>query len=243
MEKTLSTSYLLHAQPYKETSLLVRLFSQEFGRFSVIAKGVKRKQSQALRAILQPFILLNVEFAGRNELKTLCKAESINQHPPYSQQEQRLPSRALACGYYLNELLIRSTEEGQEFPELFNCYKNSLNALHQPTNFTFILRNFEVCLLRALGISPSWECDVMGEAINEASYYQYVPESGFSQIEEQPPEHQFSSNSNFFSGTAIVALGKGEYAKTNVKECQQLTQRLLRKIIGSKPLESRKLWI
>jgi len=236
MEKTSSTSYLLHAQPYKETSLLARLFSDEFGRFSVIAKGVKRKQSQALRAVLQPFILLNVEFVGRNELKTLCKAEPIIQY-------QHLPNRALACGYYLNELLIRSTEEWQEFPELFSCYKNSLNALHKQTNFTSTLRNFEACLLRALGISPSWEYDVKGDTICDISYYRYIAESGFSPVTEKRHEYHPSSSTNVFSGAAIIALERGEYPEGNLKECQRLTQFLLRKVIGSKPLESRKLWI
>ena len=68
------TAFLLHAIPYRETSLVVELFTREQGRIGAIAKGARRRQS-ALRPVLMPFQPLRVVWSGRNELRTLIAAE------------------------------------------------------------------------------------------------------------------------------------------------------------------------
>lgn len=237
-KKTLSISFLLHAQAYKETSLILRLFSKEFGRFSVIAKGVKRKQNQALRAILQPFVLLEIEIVGRGEIKTLCNAQALSR--------VALPNRALACGYYMNELIMRSTQEWQELSPLFLEYEEAIYGLSQEdslsitendstTKYSAVLRKFEVRLLDELGIAPQWFLDTNEQTIQPNSYYQYINEHGFSKIKEKV-------NSSF-SGSSILALGNGKFSKKDLKESQKLTQQMLREVIGNRPLESRKLWL
>lgn len=238
MVKTLATSFILHSRPFKETSLLLSLFSKEFGRFSLIAKGIKRKNSQALRAILQPFSLLEIEYTGRSELKTLCHAELVA-------GQTRMPNKALACGYYLNELIMRSIQEWQEFPDLFACYKQSVFKLQSnlepetlnPTllNYAAILRNFEVSLLSELGVAPAWDVDVSGAEICADAYYHFIVEQGFELIEKESPRA--------YSGQAILNLGRSEFSAESVKSSQHISQMLLRQIIGDKPLESRKLWL
>ena len=44
--------YVLHSYPFKETSLVVELFSQQFGRVAAVAKGARRPRS-AMRGMLQ----------------------------------------------------------------------------------------------------------------------------------------------------------------------------------------------
>ncbi|MCF6193983.1 MAG: DNA repair protein RecO [Kangiellaceae bacterium] len=240
MQKILSESYLLHTQPFKETSLILRMFGKHQGRFSLVAKGVKRKPSQSIRAILQPFRLLQVEFTGKSELKTLCSVE-IGEQKIHS----TLSNRGLACGYYLNELLIRATEEWQESPKLFESYQKSLRLLQIDLNTNQsssdgqaeILRAFEVALLTDSGVAPEWAFDSIGNKIESSGLYHYIDEQGFSKVKDA------SSYNLGFKGESLIALGTGEYKKALLKDCQQITQMLVRKIIGNKPLESRKLWI
>jgi len=241
VEKKVSNIYILHTRPFKETSLLLNVFGENIGRFSLVAKGVKRKKAQALKAILQPFNLLSIEFTGRGELKTLCHAEPIN-------QPSRMPSRALACGYYLNELLLRSTQEWQEFPELFIYYQHTLKNLHSDcesdsVDYAHYLRNFEVQLLAELGVSPDWQSDIDGSEIRPNSAYQFIVEQGFMLVNSGPANGQPNLTSHQFLGQSIIDLGRGEYHKASLKSSQRVTQLLLRQIIGTKPLESRKLWI
>ena len=46
--------FVLHSYPYKETSLIVDVFSRDHGRIALVAKGAKRPHSQ-LRGVLQTF--------------------------------------------------------------------------------------------------------------------------------------------------------------------------------------------
>ena len=47
-------AYVLHARPWRETSLLVEVLSAEHGRVGLLARGVHGPKRQALRAALQP---------------------------------------------------------------------------------------------------------------------------------------------------------------------------------------------
>ncbi|HQR50862.1 MAG TPA: recombination protein O N-terminal domain-containing protein, partial [Methylophilaceae bacterium] len=46
--------FVLHTYPFKETSLVVELFSRNFGRVAAVAKGARRPRS-AMRGMLQSF--------------------------------------------------------------------------------------------------------------------------------------------------------------------------------------------
>jgi DNA repair protein RecO (recombination protein O) len=269
MAHQITRCFILHSRPFKETSLLLDIISQSNGRFSIVAKGAKRKNSQSLRAILQPFNELELTFTGRSDLKTLVNAELFLEASPQSEPTDctaeelairtkspivSMPSRVLACGYYINELMIRSLSASEPCPELWERYRECLNDLRREEPMSATLRQFEVSLLEDLGISPDWTHDINGQAIEEDTHYYFIEEQGFCPVSqsEQGPEQSivnsvsqgFKSNAaNQFIGAAILAIGKAKYSTNLDKYCQQITQRLLRQVIGQKPLESRKLWV
>jgi hypothetical protein len=49
--------------PYKETSLIVEIFTRDYGRIALVAKGAKRPHSQ-LRSVLQTFQPLQLGWTG-----------------------------------------------------------------------------------------------------------------------------------------------------------------------------------
>ena len=69
------SAFVLHATRYRETSLLLEIFSRHHGRIGLVARGASRPKS-GLRAILSPFLPLVVNWSGRGELATLCGAET-----------------------------------------------------------------------------------------------------------------------------------------------------------------------
>ena len=91
--------FVLHSYPYKETSLIVDVFSRDHGRIALVAKGAKRPHSQ-LRGVLQTFQPLSVGWSGKSEVRTLTAAEWVGGLLP-------LEKSALLCGFYLNELLVK----------------------------------------------------------------------------------------------------------------------------------------
>ena len=66
--------FVLHSHAYRETSLIVDLFLRERGRVSAVAKGARRPTS-ALRPVLLQFQPIEFRLSGRNELRTLTRAE------------------------------------------------------------------------------------------------------------------------------------------------------------------------
>ncbi|HQO17001.1 MAG TPA: DNA repair protein RecO, partial [Methylotenera sp.] len=113
--------YVLHSYPFKETSLVVELFSQQFGRVAAVAKGARRPRS-AMRGMLQSFQLLTGTWSGKNELKTLHSLD-------WAHGLVNLQGEALMCGFYMNELLLRLLPREDAHEALFEYYQTTLNTL------------------------------------------------------------------------------------------------------------------
>ena len=69
-------AYVLHARPWRETSLIVELLSRDHGRIAVVARGVQGAKRHPLRAALQPLQHLRLDFLPRGELGRLTQAEA-----------------------------------------------------------------------------------------------------------------------------------------------------------------------
>ncbi|MEE3169526.1 MAG: DNA repair protein RecO, partial [Pseudomonadota bacterium] len=67
-------AYVLHRRPWRETSLLVDVFTLNHGRMTVIARGASSAKSP-LKAQLQPFQPLMLDWTGRGDLKTLTQVD------------------------------------------------------------------------------------------------------------------------------------------------------------------------
>jgi DNA repair protein RecO (recombination protein O) len=59
MSQNLQAGFILHQQNYRESSLIIDVFTQSFGRVSLLAKGVRRQKSPYL-GLLRPFMPLNI---------------------------------------------------------------------------------------------------------------------------------------------------------------------------------------
>ena len=74
MRITLQPGFILHHRPYRETSVILDVFTQEFGRLALVARGVRKERSR-MKALLQPFVPLLLTYRGQGELLTLDSAE------------------------------------------------------------------------------------------------------------------------------------------------------------------------
>ena len=59
--------FILRTVPIKESSLVVDVFTRNFGRYSLMAKGARRQKSE-FRGSIRPFQLLLVGWSGRGEI-------------------------------------------------------------------------------------------------------------------------------------------------------------------------------
>ena len=56
-------AFILHTYPYRETSLVAEVFTRNFGRLPLLAKGARRPHSP-LRGLLRPFQPLQLSWGG-----------------------------------------------------------------------------------------------------------------------------------------------------------------------------------
>ncbi|HEY9197944.1 MAG TPA: DNA repair protein RecO [Gammaproteobacteria bacterium] len=169
----LQPGYILHQRAYRDTSLLLEVFTREHGRLGLVARGARAPRSR-IRGLLQPFQPLLLSWSGKGDLGTLAGVETAGEPGGAT---PRLSGATLYSGFYLNELLIRLLQRHDPHPELFVAYDAALRGLCDAPQRP--LRIFEKHLLETLGygLLLDHEAD-SGEPVNADAEYRYALEAG-----------------------------------------------------------------
>lgn len=225
----LQAGFVLHARPYRETSLLVEAFTREFGRIGLVARGARRPKS-ALRALLQPFHPLLLSWIARTELGTLIGAEPDGSTGRHS-------GEALFSGLYLNELLIRFLHRHDPHPELYDLYRVTLDALGQSVELEAPLRIFEKHLLNATGYGLVLDKEALsGQPVDGATIYSF-------EIERGPSPYTGQQDGVRVSGRTLLALASERLTQAHtLSEAKRLMRFAIRSHLGDRPLETQKLF-
>ena len=226
----LQPAYVLHSRPYRETSLLVDIFSRDFGLVPTVAKGIRGKKG-GRRATLQPFRRLRCAWTGKGELVNLIKFENEGLAFEYAKE-------VLYSGFYLNELLMRLLHRYDPHELLFDAYAQVLKNLQEPETLEVNLREFEFLLLNELGYGIDFSWDINDEAITSDGLYQLTTQQRFMQI---TPNQDVDANT--FLGAELMAIAKQDWQHKDIlKQAKRLTRLSLSPLLGNKPLQSRALF-
>jgi len=220
---------VLHTRSFRNTSLIVEVFTREHGRLSMVARGARQNKS-GFYSVLQPFIHLFMEWGGNGEMSTLYTAE--NQGSP-----DRLLNDKIYSGFYLNELLIRLLHKHDPHPNLFDAYKNCLMEIRQNDDVDISLRYFEIDLLEQLGYGINLEFDAeTGEHVHSELHYSYLLEHG-------PRLHTgIVDNSVTVTGKTLQQMQERNLTEpTTRKQAKMLLRSILDHYLGHKPLKTREL--
>ncbi len=172
MRVTQQPAYVLHARAWRETSLLLEVFSRDFGRVGLLARGVRGARARIARSLLEPLQPLRMDWSGRGELPVLSAAEA--DAPPRS-----FKGDALLSAMYVNELLVRLTARSDPHPELFARYAALLEELPGSVQLAWTLRRFERDLLAVLGYALQLDAEAgSGVPIEATRDYDWLPEQG-----------------------------------------------------------------
>lgn len=229
--QSLEAAYVLHARDYRDSSLLVDLFTWRQGRVAVIARGARRqRKGTSERAALQPFRPLWVGWSGRSELRTLQRAEPRAATVPLS-------GYALFSGLYANELTLRLLHRDDPHPDLFHGYERLLAALAMPDALLDVqLRHYEFALLGELGYGFSLAHEADGVPLRADAHYRFEPGMGLMACERN------IAHGPRWSGAALLAFGSGEYSTAARQALKGLCREALRPHLGERPLASRQLF-
>jgi DNA repair protein RecO (recombination protein O) len=223
-------AYVLHRRPWRETSLMVDVFALNAGRVTVIARGANSAKSP-LKAQLQPFQPLLLDWTGRSDLKTLTQTD-VRPGPALS------GTLALYSGLYINELLQRTLPMADPNPNLFAAYIDLLGELSRAPDVEPVLRRFEKTFAGELGYSFAWDQTTdTGEPVATDRQYYYDPEQGILAHSCQTARLQG------LSGQTLKALAAGDLESP---DCRRVAKRVTRVLVDfllqGRELNSRRLF-
>jgi DNA repair protein RecO (recombination protein O) len=164
-------AFVLHARPWRETSLLVEVLTEQHGRIVLLARGVQGRKSHVLRAALQPLQLIRFSAVLGGELAQLRQAEALDAAP-------RLTGEAMLAGFYVNELLLRLLPRHDPAAEIYQAYAQLRCRLSGDESLAWTLRRFERDLLEGLGVGFDLCHDADGLPLDPAARYRLEPLEG-----------------------------------------------------------------
>ncbi len=222
-------AFVLHSYPFRETSLLLEVFSRNHGRLAIVARGARRPRSP-LRGLLMNFQPLRLSWFGKGEVRTLHGAEWQGGQP-------QLQGTALLCGFYLNELLLNLMARDDPHESLFDYYQHTLQRLAREPDHAAILRSFEKHLLQELGYALQLEQEaVSGRAVVPGGRYRYVIERGVLPDGPDVPEGMA------LSGKTLLDMAADDYRDpASAQLSKQLMRMLLNHYLAGKTLHTREL--
>lgn len=221
-----SPVYALHQRSYRDTSLIVELWTREFGRISVMARGAKNPSKRWV-GLLQAGIPLWAHWRGRGQLPFLVQLEPRAGFPEFKKT-------ALRSVFYLNELLYRGLPKEDPHPQLFDGYEQTVLSWGTDLSLTAIeigLRRFERCYLTELGYGFAWPDKNSG-----GDYFLYQPREGFIPVAR---EH----SGLVISSELLNQIEQESYEDTQVRnEAKKLYRSAILSYLGLEEIHSRRLF-
>jgi DNA repair protein RecO (recombination protein O) len=230
MRITLQPAFVLHRQPYRDTSLLLEVWTLAYGRVGLVARGVRTPRSR-WQSLLQPFLPLFLSWSGKGELPTLTAAEEAG-------ATVVLAPERIWSGFYVNELIWRLTKRHDPHPGLFAAYQQVLLALAQQTSQEVALRVFEKRLLSEIGYGLHLEREALtGQPLERDHAYFYVLDQG-------PISAATTQEGIPISGDGLLALHRESLNTHDIgvlRETKRLTRAAINVQLQGRPLKIREL--
>ncbi len=227
-----SLGYIINRRPFRESSLLLDILTEEYGRICCVARPAK-KRGKIVKGDLEPFRLLKLQWLGKGDVQTLTAIDEKGRH--------EIPPSELMVGLYLNELLLLLTRQHVPQPELFSAYKFTLHKLHDAEINRQILMRFEIFILNVLGYPLDESVISKDDIDNNREILRFNLEEGLTQITEKRDHSIIQSNSNIpISADLFLALQDIQnMQESHWKELRIFLDEIFQ-ILANKTINSRK---
>lgn len=221
-------AFILHRRDFQNSSLILELLTRDYGRISVVVKAAKKRRD---RSCFEYCTRLSVGWTGTGELKTLTHIDS---------HTISMDGTSTLCVFYINELLLYLLPKQDSHLDIFERYQMFvLELAHEKPdqiNLEILLRNFEMNLLKELGIMPALDIESELEiSVQPDLLYKYDPVKGVTR--------DLSVRGERIRGDILIAIQQRDFQHENALS---YAKGLLRQIIDynlqGRALQSRKLY-
>lgn len=161
-----SSAIVLRLVEFSETSLVVTLFTRDFGKVTALAKGARRPKGP-FESALDLLAVVRIVFLRKSSdvLDLLTEAKLDRRFRAAGRDLNRL-----YAGYYVAELLAELTDTHDPHPELFDAADQALLALDTGVSPATTILWLEILALGQAGHAPALDqCAACGREIESAS--------------------------------------------------------------------------
>jgi DNA repair protein RecO (recombination protein O) len=144
-----SEGIVLARRNFGEADRILVLYTRNFGKISLLAKGVRRPKSKK-RGHVEIFNKIKFQAVSGKGLDLMTEAEVAEDF-----SEIRGSLRRISLAYYLMEVIGRITHEGEENTKVYNLLLDSLLKLKSTKMLKKLRLGFITDLLITLGYWPS----------------------------------------------------------------------------------------
>jgi DNA repair protein RecO (recombination protein O) len=143
-----SEGIVLARRDYGEADRILILFSKDFGKLSLLAKGIRKLKSRK-RGHLEVFSYIKFSAISGKGLDIITEAEIINN---FSLVRKNL--KKVSVAYYFMEVVGRVTREGEKNEDLFEIILDYLARLEKTDKLSSLRKGFVIDILVVLGFWP-----------------------------------------------------------------------------------------
>ena len=143
-----SEGIVLARRNFGEADRILVLYTKNFGKISLLAKGIRRPKSKK-RGHVEVFNKIKFQAVSGRGLDLITEAEVIEDF-----SEIRSSLRRISLAYYLMEVIGRITHEGEEKTEVYDLLLETLQKLKTAKMLKKLRLQFVTNLLIQLGYWP-----------------------------------------------------------------------------------------
>lgn len=118
---------VLHSLNYKETSLIIKVYTKQHGLISILVNGVRQKAAKYSMAYFQPLIRIDFQLYFKST-STLHRADGFY-FPKHVQTISEDVGKS-AIAMFVAEVVLRTTKEGEIDIELFELLDHIIPLLN-----------------------------------------------------------------------------------------------------------------
>lgn len=173
---------VMHATKYGDTSLVVKIFTQQQGNQSFIIKNAFRKNNRFAASYFSPLAMMDISYDDHSK-SSLKYLKDIAPHLP-SNPLYYDPAKSSILLFY-NEILYKLLMDAGEDKVLFDFLQEEIGKVHEATaNFAELPLRFLLRLSMVMGYAPEDN---------------YTPENGYFSMQECRFQRFFMEDAGYLS--------------------------------------------
>lgn len=149
-----TNALVLKSTRFRESSLIVKVYSEEFGLQSLLVNGVHKPKSTVSPSLFSPMSLVHVALYKKQQ--GLLRVKEVHAAAPLVSIAQQPPKYTTA--FFISEFILQCIREEEANADLFEFLRQTVLALEQETgSVRMFYLSFMVAFSRWLGFFPSGE--------------------------------------------------------------------------------------